>query len=38
MLISKGAASSVTEHSPLASRAMMARRVGSANAANVALS
>ena len=38
MLISNGAASSVTEASPVASRARIARRVGSASAANVALS
>jgi hypothetical protein len=37
MLISKGAARSVTDVSPIASRARMARRVGSASAANVEL-
>src|SRR5262245_24119791 len=36
-LMSKGAASSVTERSPEARRARMARRVGSASAAKVAL-
>ena len=36
-LISKGSASSVTEHSPERRRARMARRVGSASAANVVL-
>ena len=34
-LISNGAASSITVASPLASRARIARRVGSASAANV---
>ena len=38
MLISKGSASSVTDVSPSASRARIARRVGSASAENVALS
>ena len=38
MLMSKGSASSVTDVSPSASRARMARRVGSASAENVALS
>ena len=38
MLISNGSASSVTEHSPDASRARIARRVGSASAAKVVLS
>ena len=38
MLISNGSASSVTEHSPEASLARIARRVGSASAANVVLS
>ena len=38
MLIANGSASSVTEHSPDASRARIARRVGSARAANVVLS
>ena len=37
MLMSKGAASSVTLHSPADSRARMARRVGSASAAKVVL-
>ena len=37
MLISNGSASSVTEQAPDASRARMARRVGSARAANVTL-
>ena len=37
MLISNGAASSVTEVSPSASRARIARRVGSASAEKVAL-
>ena len=36
-LIVKGLASSVTEASPAASRASIARRVGSASAANVLL-
>ena len=38
MLMSNGSASSVTEHSPDARRARIARRVGSARAANVVLS
>jgi hypothetical protein len=38
MLISKGFASSVTDVSPEARRARMARRVGSASAAKVVLS
>jgi hypothetical protein len=37
MLISNGEASSVTEVSPSASRARIARRVGSASAENVEL-
>ncbi len=36
-LMSNGADRSLTDASPLASRARMARRVGSARAANVAL-
>jgi hypothetical protein len=37
-LMSNGSASAVTEHSPSARRARMARRVGSASAAKVRLS
>jgi hypothetical protein len=37
-LIAKGAASSLTDASPKANRASIARRVGSAKAAKVALS
>ena len=37
MVMSNGSANSVTEHSPVRSRARMALRVGSASAANVLL-